>query len=178
MTIQQLFQQLEQYPIILISFFAGIPLLVLLTRLIHGKYKAELKPWKYFYSVYIYLVSIPGIFVLFITLYLLIFPGNNFTQLSIVTYILPIVSMFLTLIVIRKIIDFDDIPGFKKLYGLFLFIAFSFIILLILDRLRIYLFFAGSIWIFAALFIGIFVVLRLSIYFIFGGFRKRKKIQY
>ena len=109
-------------------------------------HNAAKSPWKYIYSVIIYLSSIPGIFIIFTVLYLVVFQHTNLLHLSIYTYFLPILSVFLTLIIIRKSIEFEDIPGFKKISGLFSYIICTFIILLILERLRIFLFFHGSIY--------------------------------
>lgn len=168
MTVNDLISSLGKYPVILLSFFCGLPLMVLLLRLLHGRYKAKFSPWKYFYSIVTYLSVIPGIFALFIVLYLAAFQKADLTQLNILTYLLPVLSMGFTLVLIRKFTTFENIPGFKKLKGLFLLTASVFIILLILDRLRIYLFFHGSIWLFIALFAGIFLLLRLGVFFVFG----------
>ena len=157
------------YPAI---FVAAIPIFTLCLRPLHGPYDAPLSPWKYFYSVLIYLSCIPGFTGLFFALYLSLFQRTNLLELSIFTYFLPVVSMAITLVIMRKSIRFDEIPGFRTLFGLFLLIALSFVGLLLLDRLRVFLFFRASFFAFALIWIAIFIVLRVAVRMIFGRFRR------
>lgn len=150
-----------------------MPLAAFCLRFIHGKYGGSDSPYKYFYSVLIYLSCIPGIFIFFIVFYLAVFQRYNILTLSIFTYFLPLISVFFTLIIIRKNVLFRHIPGFKRITGLFGYIICTFIILLILDRLRIFLFFHGSFLIFILIWAAIFIGLKLSTKKIFGYFRKR-----
>jgi len=145
----------------------------LVLRLVHGKDHGGRSPWNYFYSVLIYLSSVPGIFFFFIIFYLAIFQRVNLLQLSLFTYILPVVSMFITLIIIRKSVTFDEIPGFNKIIGLFAILLSTFLILLILDRLRIFIFFRGSILSFGLIWVGIFVTLKIAAGLLFGKAKRR-----
>jgi hypothetical protein len=173
MTFQEFFDLLDKYPLILILYFLFLPLFSLSLRFILKKNEAPLSPWKYIYSVIIYMSCIPGIFIVFTTLYLAVFRKANLLDLSIFVYFLPIISMFFTLIIIRKSIAFDDIPGFKKITGLFTYIVCTFIILLILERLRIFLFFHGSILVFFLIWAVIFFALRIATKQVFGKFKQR-----
>ncbi len=173
MTFQEFFDVLDKNPIFLLAFFISLPVFSLVLKLLHKKNEAVLSPWKYIYSIIIYLSCIPGIFIIFTTLYLAVFRKTNLLELSIFVYFLPIISMFFTLIIVRKSIVFDDIPGFKKITGLFTYIICTFIILLILERLKIFLFFHGSIFIFFLIWVVIFIALRISTKRIFGRFKKK-----
>jgi hypothetical protein len=162
MTLEDLFSILGRHPLIVAGYFVGLPLLALLLRLLHGKYGAERPPWKYLYTALVYLTCIPGIFVFFLLIYLLLIMRTNFLTLDLVSYVLPLASMTVTLLLIRRWIRFDDIPGFRRLSGLFLLTGLSFSVLFILDRLRILLLFHSSIFLFIILWIAIFAVLKFA----------------
>jgi hypothetical protein len=153
--------------------FAGIVICVpLILRLSHGRNNGAKAPWKYFYAGIIYIACIPGTFALFFLLYLAVFQSTNILNLSIVSYYLPVLAMVLSLIIIRKIVNFDEIPGFKKILGLMALVLCTFLILLILDRLRIFLFFRGSFLVFLALWIGIFIVIKIGLSWVFGRLKR------
>ena len=59
------------------------------------------------------------------------FDTNIFTQ------ILPIVSMIITLWLVRKNVSFDDIPGFDKIGGLIMIISALIIFMWILEKTHI-----------------------------------------
>lgn len=54
--------------------------------------------------------------------------------------ILPILTMILTLFIIRRYVSFEAIPGFDKLSGLIVIIASILCLMWILDRTQIYAF--------------------------------------
>ena len=172
MTVHDFLDFLAGHRLIVIIYFVALPILALMGSLAHRKAYERNKFLKYFLSVVSYLSCLPGILTAFLVLYLAAFQKINLANLDIFAYYLPPVSMFLTLIIIRKNTTFDTIPGFKKITGLFFMALASFVILLILERLRIYLFFRGPIWLFVLLWIGIIAFLKLASTLIFGKFKK------
>ena len=80
-----------------------------------------------------------------LTAYALFFTKENLLDVSIVVYLLPIVSMVVTLVLIRKNVSFEDVPGFERLSGLMVMIACSFAIALVIQKTRIWIVFGGSI---------------------------------
>jgi len=136
MTLQDCFDLLSANPAIIIFFFCAVPMSAILAcELDRGD--SHLSPWKYLYAVLIYLVTIPGLFAVVLNIYLIVFEGRSIMRIDIYTQILPIVSMLLTLYIIRKNVDLDLIPGFDRLSGLML-IVFSFLaIFWVLDKTRI-----------------------------------------
>ena len=172
MTIEELFSAMSDAPLIILLVFIFPPLYALSLRLMHGKGKGSLPPWRYFYSVLVYLSCIPGMFITVITAYLLFIQGENLIKLDLLVYIFPIVSMIATLILVKSQVPFADIPGFNRIGGLLLMLGGAFFIALIIDRLRIVVLFHGSIvWIFIIAGI-IFAVIKLGAYRLF---KKRKK---
>ncbi len=136
MTLQECFDLLAANPVIIIFFFCAVPLTAILAcELDRGE--GHLSPWKYLYSVLVYLVTIPGLFAVVLTLYLIIFEGRSILKIDIYTQILPVVSMIITLWIIRKSVDLEGIPGFDKLSGLMIVILVLMAIFWILDKTRI-----------------------------------------
>ena len=174
MTVEQLLTTLDRYTPYILVYLGALPVLSLLLRLLHGRERGVLSPWKYLYTVIIYLACVPGVVSLVLTLYSLLFIRTNMLNLNIAFYYLPILSMFITLVVVRKSVVFDAIPGFKKLYGLLSLIMISFLVVFILDRLRIFVFFRGSILAFLGIWVVIFLVLKYATRLVFGRFRNKR----
>ena len=81
---------------------------------------------------------------------------------DIYTQIFPIISMILTLVIIRRNVDLDNIPGFDKISGFVMILLVAMAIMWIVDRTRILVFsflpFSYALGIFAAL----FLILRIG----------------
>ena len=159
MTLQEFFDLLSLNPEILIFFFIACPLTALLAGWL-GRHEGHLSPWKYLYTYLVYLVCIPGIFAVTLNVYLFLFERQSILHANIWTQVLPIISMALTLLLIRRNVDFDDIPGFGKLSGLMFMIAALMIILWLIDRTRII---AISIIPFYQVIIGFLILLILMV---------------
>ena len=136
MTVGELFNLLTQNPAIILFYFIAIPLTAFLA-LIFGKEEGNLSPWNYLYGSLVYLACIPGIFAVTLNVYLFLFERISLFNANIYTQVIPILSMFLTLWLIRKNVDFDDIPGFGKLSGLMIILGGILTFMWILDRTRI-----------------------------------------
>jgi len=171
MSILDVLRIISSHPLYPVVYAAAMPLIVLLLKVLHGPNDGPLPPWKYFYAVLIYLSVVPGMTVLFFAIYLALFQNANLLALSIYTYALPILSMVTTLVIMRKSVRFNEIPGFRTLGGLLLLIGVSFAGLLLLDRLRVFLFFRASFFAFLLIWIAIFIALRIAVRLIFGRFR-------
>ena len=154
MTLQECFDLLAANPAIIIFFFAAVPLTAVLSGELDRGDGHE-SPWKYLYSTLIYLVTIPGIFAVTLTLYLIIFEGRSILKIDIYTQILPIISMLLTLWIIRRNVDLDSIPGFDKLSGLMIVILSLMVIFWVLDKTRIVAFTHFPFYYIVILFVGL-----------------------
>jgi len=83
--------------------------------------------------------------------------------MDVYTQILPIIIMVFTLMIVRKNVDFNQIPGFDKLSGLFLAISAVLAMMWILDKTHIIAFtFMPFYWVIILL-IGIFILLRFGL---------------
>jgi len=154
MTLNQLFDVLAANPIYIILYCVFIPLIAVLAGFM-GKNEGHLSPWKYLYSVLIYLACIPGIFAVTLSIYIFLFERRSILDTDVYTQILPLLSMILTLIVIRRNVDLDEIPGFEKISGLVMVILAALAIMWIVDRTRLIVFsflpFSYALGIFAVL---------------------------
>ncbi len=137
MTLQEFFDYLSANPFVVLALFLGIPLTALLANFM-GRGEGHLSPWKYLYAVLIYAVCIPGIFVAALAIYMFLFErGSSIFNVNLLTQALPVLSMFVTLAIVRRNAPFDYIPGFGKLSSLMLLIAAVFVLMYFLDRIHL-----------------------------------------
>ena len=120
-------------------------------------------PWKYLYTALIYLACVPGIFALTLSAYLFLFEHRSIMQTNIYTQILPLVSMVVTIWLVRKNVDLDLVPGFGKLSGLLLLIAVVLVLMWILDRTRIFALTYIPLPLAILILVGLFVVARIGL---------------
>src|SRR6187431_2417097 len=137
MTLGEFFEWTKGHPVLLLGFFILIPFIAFLA-LLFSKGEGHLSPWKYLYSVLIYLVAIPGIFAVTLSIYLFLFERRSIFDTNLFTQVMPIVSMLATFILIRKQVDLDLVPGFGKLSGLITIISVLMILMWIIDKTHIY----------------------------------------
>jgi hypothetical protein len=156
-----------QHWMVLLGLFLAPPLAAWGCGLAHGKDCGGNTPWKYCYSVLVYLTSVPGTFAAVITAYTLFFTHENLMDVNPLVYFLPIVSMVVTLVFIHKNVSFDLVPGFDRLEGLMVMIACSFILAIAIQKTRIWIVFGGSIERLFLLAAAIFALLKWGAYMLF-----------
>ncbi|MBX2814795.1 MAG: hypothetical protein KTR24_02315 [Saprospiraceae bacterium] len=136
MTLGEFFDLLALNPEILIFYFIACPLTALLAGWL-GKGEGHISPWKYLYAFLVYIVCVPGIFAVTLNIYLFLFERQSIFDADLYTQILPIVSMVATLMLIRKNVSFDDIPGFGKIGAFLLIIGAILSIMWFADRTQV-----------------------------------------
>lgn len=139
MTLQDFFNYLNANHQVLLFYAVAIPLSAFLTGLF-SKGEGHLSPWKYLHSFMIYLVCVPGIFALMLNVYLFLFERQSVWQVNMYTQLLPILVMVVTLLIIKKFVSLDDIPGFGKIGGLVVMVTAVLLIMWFLDKTHIYVF--------------------------------------
>jgi len=110
----------------------------------------------------IYAVCIPGVSAIAFNLYLFAFQRQDVFATDVLTQILPIISMVLTLWLVRKNVAFENIPGFDKISQLITIIASVLLILWLGDKVRIYTLSIVPLWVFLALFVGLILLIRYA----------------
>ena len=167
MTTRDLIQQADQHPIALAAALAAPPVVAWLAGQMHDRGQGGAGPWKYLYTVLVYLACVPGMFAGVLTAYTLFFSRENLLDTSLLVYFLPIVSMIVTLVFIRKNVAFDEVPGFDRLSGLMVMVGCSFAIALAIQKTKIWIVFGGSIERLFILAAGIFGLLKWGAYMLF-----------
>ena len=76
MTLGEFFDWTSLHPALMLVYFIGVPVIDLLAGLF-AKGEGHLSPWKYLYSVLIYMVALPGIFAVTLSIYFFLFEANN-----------------------------------------------------------------------------------------------------
>jgi len=137
MTLQEFFGYLGDKPVLIIAYFALIPLTAFIAGIM-GKEEGHMAPWTYLYSTLIYLVCVPGLFAITLSIYLFLFERKSVFATDVFTQILPVVSMIATLLIIRKNVALERIPGFGKISGLMMMIFAALVLMWIVDRTRIF----------------------------------------
>lgn len=161
MTLRDFFDYLGDNPVVLIAFFVGIPFTALLAGML-GRGEGNQSPWKYLYAVLIYAVCIPGIFAVALSVYLFLFERGSIMNVNVLLQILPIVSMVLTLALIRRNADFDGIPGFGKISSLMLMIGAVIVLMYILDRTHLVAFVNVPVQYLVLILVGLLLAFRFG----------------
>ena len=136
MTLFELFELCADNPSLILGYFLLIPFTAFLA-LILGRHEGHLSPWKYLYSILVYLVSIPGLFAVILNIYLFLFERRPILETDVYSQILPIFSMVGTLLLIKANVDLDKIPGFDKLTAFLMIVSMVMGIMWILDKTHI-----------------------------------------
>ncbi len=136
MTVQELFSFVGENPYYVLYYFIALPIIAGIIGML-GSDKCDQSPWKELFMIVIYAVMLPGVFALFFNLYVFLFDRTSIMNFDIFFQILPVISMVITLLVVRKYVEFDAIPGFGKISGLIMVISAMILILYFVDRFRI-----------------------------------------
>jgi hypothetical protein len=162
MTLGEFFELCGDNPAFLLGFFTLVPLVALLA-LFFSNGQGHLSPWKYLYSVLIYLVAIPGIFAVTLSVYLFLFERRSIMDTNIYTQALPIISMLATFILVRKQVDLDLVPGFGKLSGLVTILSVLIVLMWIIDKTHIYSITFMPFYVVILILVGGFLLIRMGL---------------
>lgn len=161
MTLRDFFEAASAQPVYIVFFFVMIMVVALLTGVL-AKGEGEESPWKYLYSTLLYLVCVPGIFAITLQVYLFLFERRSVFDMNLLLEILPIVSMIATILIVRRNVDMDQIPGFDKLSGLVMMIFSALAIMWFIDKTRIIIFSYMPIQTVLLIFAGLLLAIRLG----------------
>jgi hypothetical protein len=139
MTLRSLFENVTNNPGWLVGYFILIPLICLLLLVLINDPNIALKV-KWLFTGLCFLVVIPGIFALTLNIYTFLFERQSIWDMNLVLQALPIISMVLSLMMIKKTLPFEYIPGFEKLIGLSTIIFALMGLMWFIDRTHIYAF--------------------------------------
>jgi len=159
-TIQEWLLRAGQYPWAIVGVFVAVPVATWVLGRLHGRGRGGATPWKHLYAALVYISCVPGLFTAVVTAYAVFFTSTNLLEVNAVVYLLPTVSMVVTLVLLRQNVDVAEIPGFHRLSGLMTLIGVSFAVALAISRTRVWLFFGGSIFLLFAIAAAAFALMR------------------
>lgn len=160
MTLGQFIEHMGNNAFYPLFYFFILPVAALLANFM-AKGEGHLSPWCIFYSVLIYLSVIPGIFSILLNLYHMFFEKRSIYDMNMMVDVLPVISMVLTLFLIKKNVDFKEIPGFGKLTGFVGSIAGLMLVFFVLEKMHLIVFSYLPIqWLVIALVVA-FIAIRL-----------------
>jgi len=160
MEIQDLIDAVARHWIVWLTVLGLPPVIAGVIAPIHGRGQGGTAPWKYLYSVVIYATAIPGMFAFALTAYALLIARTDLLKVNVLVYFVPIGTTVVTVAVMRRNVNFEQIPGFDRLSGLMLMLGLSFLFVLVIMKTRIWLFFGASIWVFFGLLGAMFALLK------------------
>ena len=160
MTARDLIDLVGRHPLALAGLFVVLPAAVLVMGALHGPGGGGRAPWRFVYAVVVYLACVPGIGAAVVTAYTLFFTRENLLDKNLLVYVVPIASMALTLLLIRRRVSFDEIPGFHRIWGLMTLIAITFTLLLVIHKAFIGIFFGAPLAALVAIFAFLFALLK------------------
>jgi hypothetical protein len=136
MTLSQLFHYISDNPWPLTVYYLALPLIAwIVGNLANGS--RDVKFWSYVYAVLVYAICIPGIFAVTLNIYLFLFERQSIWQANIIMQFLPVISMAITLMLIKSKIPFTMIPGFGKISGFLTLIAALIGVMWFVDRIHL-----------------------------------------
>jgi hypothetical protein len=136
MTLRDLFDQANTNPAYLYYYFLGIPALCFLLLLIFRNPNNALKV-NWLLTCLCFMTVIPGIFALTYNIYTFLFERQSILEMNLLIQVLPIISMLVSLYLIKRILPFDYIPGFEKLTSMAALIFGIMAIMWIVDKTHI-----------------------------------------
>ncbi len=161
MTLWDFFQAVSAQPVYIIFYFVMIIVVAMLTGWL-AKGEGEDSPWKYLYSTLLYLVCVPGILAIGLGIYLFLFERRSIFEMNMLLEVMPVISMIATILIIRKNVNIDRIPGFDKLSGLVMMISAALAIMWFVDRVRIVIFSSMPIQYLLFIFVGLLLLIRIG----------------
>jgi hypothetical protein len=136
MTLQDFFNFLGNNPSYVSAYFLLIPLVALLVNWISSGVGHE-SPWRYCYSILIFAACVPGMFSVALSVYFFLFERGSILNTNILTQVLPILSMILTIAVVKRNVSLAYVPGSERISSLMILIGATLMLMYILDRTRI-----------------------------------------
>jgi hypothetical protein len=136
MTLQQFFASISSNPWPAVVYFLILPFTAWVVGMAADGSR-DIKFWGIIYAILVYAVCIPGIFAVTLNIYLFLFERQSIWQANIVLQYLPIISMAITLMLIKSKIPFSLIPGFGKISGFLTLIAALIGVMWFFDRIHL-----------------------------------------
>lgn len=162
MTLGELIDAVGDNPLPAAGYFLTVPLTAVVAGWL-GRGEGAQTPWKYLYTVIVYAVCIPGIFALALGVYQFMFGRRDILNADVLSQLLPVASMIITLVIVRRNTTFDAIPGFDRLSGLMMMLAAIFLVMYLMDRMHLIAFVHLPVQVLLLVVLGAVIVFRLAL---------------
>lgn len=162
-------------PLVLTGVLGALPLIALVLGLVHRRGNGGQAPWKYVYSAVVYATCVPGMLSTVLTAYTLFFSRENLMDQNLLVYLAPIASMVATLMLVGRNVPFDAVPGFDRIWGLMTMIGMTFVIVLAIEKTRIFVVSVLPIGAPIAICALVFALVKWGAYMAFRGSNDPKK---
>jgi hypothetical protein len=162
MTLRDFFDFLGENPLYITAYFLLMPVLALGVNWI-CRDEGHQSPWKFLYSGLVFATCVPGVFSVALSIYFFIFERGSIMNTNVLTQILPVLSMVLTIAVIRRNVSLEYVPGSERISSLMMLIGATLVLMYILDRTRLFVFISMSVYQFLAILVVLLVVMRFAI---------------
>lgn len=136
MTLSQLFTYISENPWPVALYFLLLPIVTWIIGLVSTGSR-DVKFWSYVYAILVYAICIPGVFAVTLNMYLFLFERQSIWQANIILQFLPVISMVLSLMLVKSKIPFSLIPGFGKISGFLTLITALIGVMWFFDRIRL-----------------------------------------
>lgn len=166
MTLEELFAHVEANPVIVLAYFGALPLLAWLAGRFHPKGWVGDSPVRYAYAGLIYMACLPGILAAVALADVL--AHGRLMRAGVLSELLPLLSMLLTLGIVRNQAKPEHIPGFRRLAGFVGLLALTAVAVFLLMKTRIWIFFGGGIGTLLVLMAVLFFLMRWAFERAFG----------
>ncbi len=161
MTLGEFITWLGSSPQYIIGYFLLMPAMAALMWFI-AKDQGHLSPWKYVYTTILYAVCIPGIASVAFNIYLFAFQRQDIYATNLFVQVLPILSMLVTIWLMKQNVDFKLLPGFDRLSQLITIIFCALLIMWLADKVRIYSFTYVPLWQILLILGGLILAIRYA----------------
>jgi len=139
MTLNDFFAFLGDHPYYVLAYLIFVPVFAAIIGIVADE-RSPLDPWRQIFMLLLYMICIPGIFAVTLFIYSFLFEQRSIFDIDLFTQVLPVISMIITILVVKKYVSLDDVPGFGKLTGLIMMITVVLVIFWVLQKMRIVLF--------------------------------------
>lgn len=160
MTLQDIFDSLRLNPTPLVFLLLAVPSIVLLMNMWAGQTAEEIYRWRYVYSIMVYTATLPGLFILSLNAYLFLFERQSVWSMNLIVQVLPVLTMCLTLWLVKMKIPFQYLPGLGSLSGMMTLAVGLLGIMWLLDRMRLYAFVQVPFVYLVVGFVGLLLLIR------------------
>ncbi len=139
MTLTDFFRFASEHHAEVLIYFTLIPFAALLAGFMERE-EGQLPPWNFLYSTLLYLVAVPAILSVALTVYRWLFERGSILEADLLLQFLPVASFLITWLIVRDQVSVRALPGFGRLSGLVGMIVAALVVMWVVDRIHFVVF--------------------------------------